>query len=81
MHQHLRKREKLTILNFMYADLKKRLRGAKMIRVNEEWDKHENAHIVWSSRAYFLQDFKKYAPKTLSVKKSQRAGTFVQKQS
>ena len=79
MHQHTRRNQKLKVLTLVYADLEKRLQAADMIRVNEEWDKMPRSQKKWSSKAYFLQDFQKYAPEHLVIQKSQRAGTFVKK--
>jgi len=77
MRQLERRKEKLSVLSNIYADLEDKLKRAGLIRVNEIWEGFINIDKVWSSRAYFLQDFKKYSPKYFSVHMSQRGGTFV----
>jgi hypothetical protein len=59
------------------------IRGAKgkQIRVNEFWDNVESREKLllpesWNTRAFFLQEFKRFAPDDIEIIKAQKAGTF-----
>lgn len=75
MKQQHRKEQKMESLDPIYNMV--RLIRIK-IRVNELWNKQDDWNVKgkWSSRAYFLQDLKRYVPNDISIYMTQCGGTF-----
>ncbi len=75
MKQINRRRQKKRALNPIY-DMVRVVKS--QVRLNELWSKDDEWKVKgkWSSRAYFLQDLKKFVPDDIEIIMSQRAGTF-----
>ena len=77
MRQAERRDQKLKVLTPIYDMI--RQMGVQ-VRLNHLWDKKDVYKVkgVWNSRAYFLQDLKKYVPEDIEIHMAQRGGTFAQ---
>lgn len=75
MRRNERAQQKLDSLEPIYNMI--RLVNDK-VRMNGLWNKTDDWNVKgkWSSRAYFLQDLKKFVPKDIKIYMSQRGGTF-----
>lgn len=75
MRRKEREQEKLNSLEPIYNMI--RLVNDK-VRMNGLWNKQDEWNVKgkWSSRAYFLQDLKKFVPADIEIYMSQRGGTF-----
>lgn len=74
----IRRVAKATALAPLYDKVR---RASKKIRINDFWDdpianSHYSLGLTWNTRAYFLQDFKRFAPEDIEVHKAQKSGTF-----
>lgn len=70
-----RKINKMDKLNVMYKHIRE---SGEQIRVNDYWNDKTKATLKksWKTKAYFIQDFKRFLPEDLTVTMAQKKGTF-----
>jgi len=61
-----------------------RRKQGKLVRLNDLWDDPKRREVlqlegVWNTRAFFLQDCKRYCEHDIEIEKAQKSGTFAKK--
>ena len=68
--------KKKDTVNIVASFIEQASKNGNFVPVDNYYETIPEVKDVWNTRAYFIQQFKKFAPRNIEIKSSQRRGTY-----